>query len=109
MTPSFAPALWFLAILALIPLALWLLKRSPIQGLNQQAGVRVVGSTFLGPGQRLITVELGQGEARRCLLLGVSPQNIQLLQELPAAPELPSEPPTVGFAALLARARHKQP
>ena len=110
MTSSLAPALWFLAVLALIPLALWLLKRSPVHGLNAQAGVRVVGSTYLGPSQRLVTVALGEGEQRRCLLLGVSGQQIQLLQELRPgeAPEAPP-PGAPAFATLLVRARQPRP
>jgi len=107
---SFVPALWFLAILALIPFALWLLKRSPLQGLNTQGGVRVVGSTFLGPNQRLITVALGEGETRRHLLLGVTAQNIQFLQELqPGEAPAAVAAPAPSFAALLARARRPKP
>ncbi|MBB5205894.1 flagellar protein FliO/FliZ [Inhella inkyongensis] len=104
MSPSLAPALWFLAILALIPLALWLLKRTPVAGL--QSGVRVIGSTFIGPGQKLLTVETGQGEERRCLLIGVSGQQIQLLTELDPA-HCPSPTPLAApsFSALLAKAK----
>ena len=104
MTSSYwLPALWFLAIVALIPLALWLLKRSPMQGGLVQRGTKVVGSTYLGPGQRLLTVDVGEGEAKRWLLLGATAHQINLLTELPAQdlpqPELPS------FAKLLQRAR----
>ena len=85
-------------------MALWLLKRTPVAGL--QAGVRVIGSTFIGPGQKLLTIETGQGEQRRCLLIGVSGQQIQLLTELDAT-QFPSPTPMAApsFAALLAKAR----
>jgi flagellar protein FliO/FliZ len=100
---SWLPALWFLLILALIPLALWLLKRSPVSSSLVQRGTRVVGSTHLGPGQRLLTVEVGEGEARRWLLLGVTTHHINLLTELPPQTLPPTEVPS--FAKLLQRAR----
>ena len=106
-TSSWLPALWLLAILALIPAALWLLKRSPLPLGGLQPGLRVVGVTSLGPGQRLLTVELGEGESRRWLLLGATAQHINLLTELPPQ-ELPV-PERVSFAKLLQRARGGQP
>ncbi len=101
---SWLPALWFLAILALVPLALWLLKRSPMQSAMLQRGTRVVGSTYLGPGQRLLTVEVGEGDSRRWLLLGATAQQINLLTELPAQ-DSPAPPELPSFAKLLQRAR----
>ncbi len=100
---SWLPALWFLAIVALIPLVLWLLKRSPLQGGLVQRGTKVVGSTYLGPGQRLLTVEVGEGETRRWLLLGATAQQINLLTELPPQ-DLPP-PAAPSFAKLLQRTR----
>ena len=99
---SWLPVLWFLVVLALIPAALWLLKRTPLQGLQQARGTRVVGVTHLGPGQRLLTVEVGEGEARRWLLLGATAQQIQLLTELPPQ-ALPAAPEPTPFAKLLQR------
>lgn len=106
---SFAPALWFLLVLAVIPLALWMFKRSPMGRLHGCSGLRMVGVLALGPQQKLITVAIGEGEQVRHLLLGVTPQSIQLLQELkPGEAPSPSEaPPT--FGQLLARARGGQP
>ena len=40
MTPVFSSVLWFIAVIALIPLALWLLKRSPLGGAIGGAGAR---------------------------------------------------------------------
>lgn len=97
---SWLPLLWFLAVLALIPLALWLLKRSPLHA-AQAGGLRVVASTHLGPGQRLLTIEVGEGEARRWLLLGATAHHIQLLTELPPGATPPVETPS--FARLLRR------
>jgi flagellar protein FliO/FliZ len=101
--PSWLPVLWFLVVIALIPLALWLLKRSPLQQL-QQGGARVVGATHLGPGQRLLTVEVGEGDEKRWLLLGVTGQQISRLHEM-APGSLPVAPAAIGFADLLKRVK----
>jgi flagellar protein FliO/FliZ len=85
---------WFIAILALIPLALWLLKRTPAGGAAAQGLMRTVAVLPLGPNQRLVTVEVGRGDARRWLVLGVNNQGISTLHEM--APQ--DEPP--GTAAL---------
>lgn len=97
---SWLPLFWFLAVLALIPLVLWLLKRSPLQAVRQ-GGPRVVASAHLGPGQRLLTVEVGEGESRRWLLLGATAHHIELLTELPPGAPSTQEPPP--FAKLLRR------
>ena len=101
-SPSWLPILWFLLVLAIIPLALWLLKRSPAKGLLAQSN-RVVGSTYLGPGQRLLTVEVGEGEARRWLLLGATAHHISLLTELPPGEPSAASASTKSFAQLLRR------
>ena len=99
--PSWLPALWFLVVIALIPLALWLLKRSPLRGpLQQLQGHKVVGNQYLGPGQRLLTVEVGEGEARRWLLIGATAHHVNLITELPAPPAAPAAA-TPSFAQLL--------
>ncbi len=100
---SWLPLFWFVAILALIPLALWLLKRSPLQRqLQQLQGHRVVGSQYLGPGQRLLTVEIGEGDGRRWLLLGATAHHIGLITELPAPPaDTQATPSSPSFAQLL--------
>ncbi|MBS0318016.1 MAG: flagellar biosynthetic protein FliO [Proteobacteria bacterium] len=112
MAPTGLSLLWFIAVLALIPLALWLLKRSPYGAtLGAATGVtRVIATMPLSPGQRIVTVEIGSGEARQWLVLGVTQQHITPLhtlapQEFPAAPTLH---PDVPFASLLHRLRHKR-
>ena len=57
--------LWFIAILALIPAALWLLKRTPAGGAAMQGAMRTVAVLSLSPSQRIVTVEVGRGDARR--------------------------------------------
>lgn len=76
------PILWFIAIIAMIPLALWLLKRTPIGGSTATGVMRTVGVLPLSPNQRLITVEVGQGDERRWLVLGVTPQQISCLHNM---------------------------
>ena len=55
------PFLWFLGIVALIPVALWLLKRTPMGGAAAAGVLRVVAQLPTAPNQRLLVVEVGQG------------------------------------------------
>ena len=100
-------ALWFIAILALIPLALWLLKRSPMGGAaSAGAGLRSVASLALSASQRIVTVEVGHGQDRRWLVLGVTPNNINTLYSVaPFDEALPAGPAAAGFAQMLGRLR----
>jgi flagellar protein FliO/FliZ len=95
--------LWFIAILALIPVALWLLKRTPVGG-GGGGLLRSVAALPLSASQRIALVEVGQGEARRWLVLGVTPSSITTLHTM----EPQETPPVPGaavpaFAQLLAR------
>lgn len=112
MAASGASLLWFVFIIALIPASLWLLKRSGLaNGLaatGARAPMKAVGQLNLGPGQRLVTVEVGQGDERTWLVLGVTGQNIQTLHTMkPQAPEEVAAAPAVhpAFATLLRRTR----
>ncbi len=100
--------LWFVAILALIPLVLWLLKRSPV-GASASAGqvMRQVAALPLSTQQRLVAVEVGSGADRQWLVLGVTPQQITTLHTMPPQTELAVAPPTpnAAFASLLQRMR----
>ncbi len=102
--------LWFGAILALIPLSLWLLKRTPLGGAAQRAGTpRPVAVLPISAQQKLVTVEVGQGDDRLWLVLGVSPQGIRTLHTMAAqaeaTPAVPPQPPAAAFAQLLSRLR----
>ena len=102
--------LWFLAVIALIPLALWLLKRSPLLGggLHKPGCPKAVAVLPVSAQHKLVTVEVGQGEDRLWLVLGVSPQGIRTLHTLmPQADAVvaPPPPPAAAFAQLLARLR----
>ena len=87
MNTSLLPFLWFLAILCLIPLVLWLLKRTPLGGSSATGVMRLVAQLAVAPNQRLLTVEVGQGEDKRWLVLGVTGQQITTLHVMP-----PQEP-----------------
>lgn len=80
---SWTGLLWFVVVVAAIPVALWLLKRSGVAGglrVGSQGGLpRSVGSLAVGAQQRVVTVEIGEGEGRRWLVLGVTPQQVNLL------------------------------
>jgi flagellar protein FliO/FliZ len=107
---AFTSLLWFIAILALIPAALWLLKRTPAGGSAAQGLMRTVAVLPLSPSQRLITVEVGRGEARRWLVLGLTGQQITTLHEM--APQddgaSPLAPQNVApFGQLLARLQRR--
>ncbi|MCX7229653.1 MAG: flagellar biosynthetic protein FliO [Burkholderiales bacterium] len=80
--PSVLPALLaFVAVAALIPVALWVLKR--LQGGTQGAArpVTLAGGLTLGPRERVVVVE---ADGRRWML-GVTGQSITMLAELDRA------------------------
>lgn len=88
--PSLMSLLWLALVLLSIPAALWLLRRSGWGGLRSGAAaaplMRVLSQTPLGPQQRLVLVEVGEGESRCRLLLGVTAQQVSVLHQLPAGP-----------------------
>ena len=102
------PMLWFVVVVAAIPLALWLLKRSPVGGIVQGQGMRCVGVLPLSGTQRIVTVEVGRGEDRRWLVLGVTPASITALHTMApqaeAADGAGTRPPAT-FADWLGRFR----
>jgi flagellar protein FliO/FliZ len=106
-TSSALPVFWFVAIVAMIPVALLLLKRSPVGARLGAGGAAIVGSpTALGPHERIVTVEVGEGDDKRWLVLGVTPHSIHTLHVLTRAPQAPAAAATASFAGLLERFRH---
>ena len=104
--------LWFLAIVAMIPLTLWLLKRTPMGGAGGRPGApRTVAVLPLSAQQKIVTVEVGQGEERLWLVLGVSAQGVRTLHTMAAQDQATAgtdtqpAPPSATFAQLLARLR----
>ena len=103
--------LWFVAIIVMIPVALWLFKRSPagarLSGAGSGSTMRSVAVLSLSANQRIVTVEVGQGESRRWLVLGVTPQSITTLHTMDAQADAPSAaaPAVPAFAQLLGKLR----
>ncbi|MEJ7138569.1 flagellar biosynthetic protein FliO [Amphibiibacter pelophylacis] len=118
-TPGFSglSVLWFLLVLALVPLVLWGLKRSglitglPASRRGEAKGLRLVDVLALAPGQRLMRVELRRPDGSlHHLLLGQSSAGVTLLQQyaVDGAPLTPSADP-VDFQQALAQARPGAP
>ncbi|HZF80443.1 MAG TPA: flagellar biosynthetic protein FliO [Rubrivivax sp.] len=114
MQGSWGSLLWFFAVIAMIPVALWLLKRTPLGGASGLAGApRAVAVLPLSAQQKVVTVEVGLGEDRQWLVLGVSPQGIRTLHTMAAVGDVPtviaggpgSAGPGAPFAQLLSRLR----
>ena len=64
----------------------------------------VLGSLSIGPQQRVVTVQVGEGHEAVRLVLGVTAQQINCLHVLPAA-AAPGSAPAPSFAAEMAAAR----
>ena len=105
---GFTSLLWFIAIIAMIPLALWLLKRTPIGGAGAHGLMRSIAVLPISPNQRLVAVEVGSGDERRWLVLGVTAQSITTLHTMAPQPQALAAPPGAAappFAQLLSKLR----
>ena len=112
MTPGFTSLLWFAAVIALIPLALWFVKRSPMGRMAGNGGMRQVAALPISASQRIVTVEVGRGDSRCWLVLGVTPGSINTLHTMVPQDEAPVEPPAspnTAFAQLLQRLQGRGP
>lgn len=109
MLQNAAPAIVLLIVMVGIA---WLLQRyrRHLPGAAHRAGpsLQVLGGVALGPQQRVVTLQVGQGEQAVCLVLGVSPGSVTALHQMPlpeapAASATPGDTPApAGFAARLA-------
>ena len=113
MANGLSSLLWFIAILALIPATLWFLKRTPLGGGGGAGVMKSVASLPLSSSQRIVTVEVGSGDERRWLVLGVTPASITTLHTM-AAQAVEAAPGTGGpvhpaFAQILGRIRRSGP
>jgi flagellar protein FliO/FliZ len=105
---SLTPLLVFVAIVALIPLALWLMRRAGYGGVPNDGLLRTVSSLSLSPSQRVVVVALQQGAVQRWLVLGVSGERITPLTTLDAPDGVPLEirqPQAPTVAQMIARWR----
>jgi flagellar protein FliO/FliZ len=103
MGSTFGSLLAFVGIVALIPLALWLLKRTPMGGGAAAGVMRTVAMLPISTNQRLLTVEVGSGDDRKWLVLGVSPSGIHTLHTMAPQAIAPAAAHTGPFAQLLAK------
>jgi flagellar protein FliO/FliZ len=110
MSTGFTSVLWFIAIIVMIPAALWLLKRTPMGGGAAHGLMRSVAMLPLSPSQRIVTVEVGQGDQRQWLVLGVTANSITTLHTMAPQAEAPAAGmPVPPFAQLLSKLRRDQP
>jgi len=100
---ALTPLLGFIAVIALIPVALWLLKRTPIGGGAAHGVLRTVAMLPVSANQKLLAVEVGSGDERRWLVLGVSPGSIHTLHTMAPQAIDAAAPMARPFAQLLAR------
>jgi flagellar protein FliO/FliZ len=103
--------LWFCAIVAAIPLTLWLLKRTPLGGAGAVGVMKTIAMLPLSTSQRIVTVEIGSGDERRWLVLGVTPTAITTLHTMTpqaVAPSSGAQPPA-SFAQMFSRLRGPAP
>ena len=80
MTQTLLSVVFFVVLLALVPLALrWVQRRSASGVAGLSAASRVISAVAVGPHQRVVTVEVGPEDARIWLTLGVTAQTITCL------------------------------
>ena len=119
------PLTTIVLLLAALAIVAWVLKRTPVaRALRARGGnevpMRALGMLALSPSQRVVAVEVGSGQARQWLVLGVSPQSIHTLATLEpdaaldgaGTPAVPSDAPgsrpgLAGFGAALNQALRK--
>ena len=110
MANGLSSLLWFIAIIALIPATLWFLKRTPLGGGGGSGVMKSIASLPLSTSQRIVTIEVGTGEERRWLVLGITPASITTLHTMAAqAVQVPASGTTgevhPAFAQILGRFR----
>ena len=102
------PALLLLALMVGLAFALkWARRRLPGIAGHSGPALRVLSSLSLGPQQRVVTVQVGDGADRICLVLGVASGSVTALHQmsladLPAVPADPSASAT-GFSVRLSQ------
>jgi flagellar protein FliO/FliZ len=90
----------FLFVIALIPVALWAMKRAGVGGAATGGVLRHVANLGLGTAQQRVTVvEVTVGAERHWLVLGVTGEQVTNLASY-AAPEASAPPPLTPLPSL---------
>ena len=110
MPNALSSMLWFIAIVALIPITLYFLKRTPLGGAGGANVMKSIAALPLSTSQRIVTIEVGHGAEKRWLVLGVTPTSITTLhsmaaQDVEAALGIGAQPVHPAFAQILGRFR----
>jgi flagellar protein FliO/FliZ len=100
MTTSLMPLLAFLLVIALIPVALWLMKRAGVGGAVTGGVLRPVAQLGLGASQRVTVVEIAVGAERHWLVLGVTGERVTPLASYPAPDHVPAATAPAHAAAV---------
>ena len=105
--------LMFFVVIVLIPMCLWLLKRAQQASAPSNALMRSVAVLPISPSQKIITIEVGSGDERRWLVLGVTPQQITSLHSMPpqddSMTQRPLGTPGENFNQLIGKLMGKRP
>lgn len=87
------PALALLGLILALPwLVTWIKKTGWQGGKHAEQSLKLVSAVAVGPQQKVVTVEVGLGNHRKWLVLGVTPQSIACLDSW-SEKVLPQDPP----------------
>ena len=80
MTQAWVSVVFFVVLLAFVPLGLkWVQRRAGAGVPGSAVATKIVSAIGVGPHQRVVTVEVGPEGSRVWLTLGVTAQNITCL------------------------------
>ena len=105
-TSSLLVLLIMIGALAALP---WLLKRwqqrQQIARTGSAVSAQVLASVAVGPSQRVVTVEVGHGAHKTCLVLGVTAHNVHCLHVLGQPASAQPAPAPISFSGAMAQAQ----
>lgn len=93
MTQAWVSVVFFVVLLALVPVGLkWVQRRSGGMVAGSATATKIVSAVGVGPHQRVVTVEVGPEGARVWLTLGVTAQHITCLHTAAVPVQTPMLP-----------------
>ena len=99
MTASLVPSLLaFIAVIAMIPAALWLMKRAQVLRPGAAGPLSIVAGLSMGPRDRIAVIHAGG----RYLVVGITAQQMTLLAQLEQWPGSPSSGAALAAVAGIA-------